>query len=617
MYNIVAVQGITTTMECLIPDILFTLLGHKSEILQCIVDNDSNFTDDEYIILNTEDKQLLKCFLQLAEEYQKLNTVIISCNRLQNVYTESESNRRGLYFEAFVNGMLIALRPYRNCINDIEKDLSNNKENKCLLAETLRKVEQHKPLIVAVNNILDQIELSQLHGGQILNLIHEVVCMEFLDKKVQLSLIFNQCLQVLISQLNTFFAHGVIFDPHNEFFIETKYSKSKKEFKQFSLLPSLMPSFIPLSTASKITRIGDVIKSLQHSNDQSSLINYKDISIQLYGHKKDELFSDLLNLVNVPLFTKNEFVQVIDKFYNVVDEYMLKASFNNDSFAYHMKLVRDFYLLGNGEFYKHFLNKMSSLSQKSEHSLRAVKVAFINTAQDIKMHKSMNQVFGFSSLEDEEANETTWTKIKVTFETKWPLQFIFTSSVQENYSKLFAFLSRIKRVQTNLHKIWIEKKSKSYEINAHNVQLKTNLSFLIDTLYSYLQLDVIEDEYFLLLEKLTNANDFQTIKHIHDIFQTNIMRDSFLFMEEVYLGFNRILDMCENYYRYITDITAALNPQYKQCFDELHLFFTKKPNKLVSLINIIREIHVTPKPNQFIVRLNYNNWFLQAISSDS
>ncbi|XP_060869690.1 gamma-tubulin complex component 4 [Metopolophium dirhodum] len=604
-------------MECLIPDILFTLLGHKSEILQCIVDNDSNFTDDEYIILNTEDKRLLKCFLNLAEEYQKLNTVIVSFNRLQSIYIESESNRQGLYFEAFVNGMLTALKPYRDCINDIENNLSNNKENKCLLTETLRKVEQHKPLIVAVNNILDQIELSQLHGGQILNLTYEVVCMEFLDNKVQLSLIFNQCLQVLISQLNTFFAHGVIFDPHNEFFIESKYSKNSKKFKQFSLLPSLMPSFVPLSTASKITRIGDVIKSLQYSNDQSSLINYKDISIQLYGHKKDELFSDLLNLVNVSLFTKNEFVKVIDKFYNVVDEYMLKASFNNDSFSYHMKLVRDFYLLGNGEFYKHFLNKMCSLSLKSEHSLRAVKVAFINTAQDIKMHKSVNQVFGFSSLEDEEADETTWTKIKVTFETKWPLQFIFTSSVQKNYSKLFAFLSRIKRVQTNLHNIWIEKKSKSYEINAHNVQLKTKLSFLIDTLYSYLQMDVIEDEYFLLLEKLTNANDFQTIKHIHDIFQTNIMRDSFLFMEEVYLGFNRILDMCENYCRYMTDITAALNPQYKQCFEELNLLFTKKPNKLVTLINIIREIHVTPKPNQFIVRLNYNNWFLQAISSDS
>lgn len=185
-------------MECLIPDILFTLLGHKSEILQCIVDNDSNFTDDEYIILNTEDKQLLKYFLHLAEEYQKLNNVIVSFNRLQSIYKESESNRHGLYFEAFVNGMLIALKPYRDCINDIENNLSNNKENKCLLAETLRKVEQHKPLIVAVNNILDQIELSQLHGGQILNLIYEIVSMEFLDNKIQLSLIFNQCLQVIL-----------------------------------------------------------------------------------------------------------------------------------------------------------------------------------------------------------------------------------------------------------------------------------------------------------------------------------------------------------------------------------------------------------------------------------
>jgi len=412
--------------------------------------------------------------------------------------------------------------------------------------------------------------------------------------------------------LNTFFSHGVIYDPYKELFIEAEYSKQTKEFKKFILLPNLMPSFVPLSTASKITRVGDVIKSLQQSHDQLSSINYKNISIELYGQRKDQLFSDLLNLENIPLFTKNEFVGVIDKFYNVVDEYMLKATFNNDNFNYHMKLVRDFYLLGNGEFYMHFLNKMSSLSLKSEHSLRIIKMEFSKTAQDVKLHKCMYKTFSFSSLENNEADETIWTKLKVTMETKWPLQFIFTSSVQNNYSKLFTFLSRIKKVQTNLHELWIEKKSKFDHID----QLKTKLTFLIDTLYNYLQLDVIEDEYFLLTEKLTHANDFQTIKHIHDVFQTNIMRDSFLFMEEVYMAFNRILDMCENYCRFMTDITAALNPQYKQCFDELNLLFTNKPNKLIVLLNTIQEIHVTSKPNHFIMKLNYNNWFFQAISSD-
>lgn len=424
-------------------------------------------------------------------------------------------------------------------------------------------------------------------------------------------------LQVLISQLNTFFARGVIFDPHKEFFIEAEFSKSTNEFKRFSLLHNLMPSFVAVSTASKIARIGDVVKSIQHSHGQTSLINYKDISTELYGEKKDQLFSSLLNLENVTLFSKNEFVRVIDLYYNVVDEYMFKASFYDNSIKNHMQLVRDFYLLGNGEFFMHFLNKMGCLSQKSEHNLRAVKVAFNNTAQDVKLHKSVSKIFGFSSLENKETEEITWSTIKITIETTWPLQFIFSNHVQKNYSKLFSFLSRIKRVQTNLHQIWIEKKTKSFKIDDYNDQLKTKLTFLIDTLYSYLQLDVIEDEYFTFLEKLSNANDFQTIKHIHDVFQTNIMRDSFLFIEEVHIAFIRILDMCEIYCNYITDITSALNPQYyKHCIDELSLLFTKKPNKLVTLLNIIKEIHVTPKPSQFLVRLNYNNWFSEIISID-
>lgn len=416
--------------------------------------------------------------------------------------------------------------------------------------------------------------------------------------------------QVLISQLNTFFSRGVIFDPYKEFFIEAQYTKDTNEFKQFSILPSLLPSFIPLSTASKITRIGDTIKSLQHSHDQPSLINYKDISTELYGQKKDQLFSDLLSLESVPMFTKNEFDCVINVFYNTVDDYMLKASFNNNSFKHHMKLVRDFYLLGNGEFFKHFLNKMCSLSLKSLHSLRTIKMEFISTAQDVKIHKSIYKMFCFSSMEND-SSDTTWTNLKITIETKWPLQFIFTSSVQKNYLKLFAFLSRVKKVQINLHRIWSNKESNS----DHFDQLKTKLTFLIDTLYSYLQLDVIEDEYFLLSEKLSTANDFQTIKYMHDIFQTNIMRDSFLFMEDVFMAFNRILDLCENYCNHVTDITAALNPQYKQCVNELNLLFTHTPNQLTRLISTIQGIHVTPKPNQFIVRLNYNDWFLQAISS--
>lgn len=188
-------------MECLIPDILFTLLGHKSEVLQCIVDNDTNFTDDEYFILRTEDRQLLKCFLNLAEEYKKLNTIIASHKRLESINRKPDDDQRGIYFEAFVDGMFLALQPYRKCIYDIEKELSNNQKNKCFLAETLRKVERYKPLIVAINDILEQIELSRLYGGQILNLLHEVVTMKFIDDKVQLSLIFKQCLQVKVNKL--------------------------------------------------------------------------------------------------------------------------------------------------------------------------------------------------------------------------------------------------------------------------------------------------------------------------------------------------------------------------------------------------------------------------------
>lgn len=183
-------------MEYLFPDIIFTLLGHKSTVLQFIADNDSDFGDHEFMVVKTEDRILLKRFLNLAEEYKKLHDLTIN-------FSKSESNNEvpvkthGLYYKAFLEGMCMALQPYRKCMLEIEKDLKNQKENKCLLAETLRKVEAYKPLIVAINNIVEQIEFSHLHGGQILNLMHEILIMKFMDDKVQLSLIFKQCLQVI------------------------------------------------------------------------------------------------------------------------------------------------------------------------------------------------------------------------------------------------------------------------------------------------------------------------------------------------------------------------------------------------------------------------------------
>lgn len=183
------------TMECLIPDILFTLLGFKSDILQYIVDSDGNFTEVD--ILNVEDRCLLKCFLDLAEEYKKLNNIIVSYGRVESIYRDPDLTKHGIYYDGFVDGMIIALQPYKKCVHNIERDLLNNKENRCLLAEILRKVEYHKPLIVEINSILEHIELSHLCGGQILNLIYDRVNMNFTDNKIQLTLIFKQCLEVI------------------------------------------------------------------------------------------------------------------------------------------------------------------------------------------------------------------------------------------------------------------------------------------------------------------------------------------------------------------------------------------------------------------------------------
>ena len=74
---------------------------------------------------------------------------------------------------------------------------------------------------------------------------------------------------------------------------------------------------------------------------------------------------------------------------------------------------------------------------------------------------------------------------------------MLSADVMEKYNSLFRFLFPIKRVQMELSFIWSQKVRSMKHLNDEPVfklalQLRQHMSFLIDNLYSYLQVDVME-----------------------------------------------------------------------------------------------------------------------------
>lgn len=74
---------------------------------------------------------------------------------------------------------------------------------------------------------------------------------------------------------------------------------------------------------------------------------------------------------------------------------------------------------------------------------------------------------------------------------------MLTTDTIETYNQLFRFLLPIKRAQLELQNAWqvkvkTMKNMSDNELFRQAMQLRQHMSFLVDNIYSYLQVDVLE-----------------------------------------------------------------------------------------------------------------------------
>ena len=98
---------------------------------------------------------------------------------------------------------------------------------------------------------------------------------------------------------------------------------------------------------------------------------------------------------------------------------------------------------------------------------------------------------------------------------------MFSPDVTEKYNTLFRFLLPIKRVQLELQYIWTSKVRSMKHLDQEPVfrltlQLRQHMSFLIDNIYQYLQVDVLESQWIKLNVGVKASRDFEEVRMLHD-----------------------------------------------------------------------------------------------------
>lgn len=229
------------------------------------------------------------------------------------------------------------------------------------------------------------------------------------------------------------------------------------------------------------------------------------------------------------------------------------TSASNNIF-HQLRVFRNYFLLGNGEFFKEFLRDMEDLRTKAasrfsmvtEHDLNNLlrrtirKLSFVSDAEE----KELLGFFRIKLLSNNANTSTTttgannnstsnskfvWPFTKeildvpfgLEYTVSWPLDLVFGVDDLEMYNTLFSFLLYCRKTQDRLAKLLYIRHYSGKDAdrfanaskNAHLQQLQRRMYFIrtmmanwVDSFWSFVQMDVVEVSFGRLIQTIENGS---------------------------------------------------------------------------------------------------------------
>ncbi|GBG60579.1 hypothetical protein CBR_g8601 [Chara braunii] len=197
------------------------------------------------------------------------------------------------------------------------------------------------------------------------------------------------------------------------------------------------------------------------------------------------------------------------------------------------------------------------------------------------------------------------------------------------YNQVFQYLLRLKRIQLELEKTWalamhrdrrdfvarrrkeagnLERRNEQQYQRMSMWQLRQHMTYLITNLQFYIQVDVIESQSKLLQERIEASKDFTELTRFHQEYLSALITQSFLDTGSISRILDLIIKLCWQLCKLIEASDAT--PDTAEIESLAKLFRQRS----ISLFTILSSSKLSgsqraPFLRQFLLRLNYNNYF--------
>lgn len=476
--------------------------------------------------------------------------------------------------------------------------------------------------------------------------------------------------------------------------VTTTDSAAGTELWRYEICYEMLPQYLTPTWAEKVLFIGQTVvmfdcdpqkrynclSNTRYNKSINSIDNDEDVN----GDETDadninkEKNSSLWNNREIEFFNKIQSLQcgtyeldvakheqIIDEIKNYISKRLSEIAINQADLVQQLKLIKDFYLIGRGELFLEFIKQTSAIKSTgrvTEKIVRDITRAFHSAAHSVNVIDDLEQFSLSIPIADEIDTTSTLSTydydsndylqfIELKYKVKWPLQLLFSPKVIDRYNDMFRFLLQIKKIQYELHMVWCQHREQKLTKNHELRQFRHKLMYLIDNLQYYLQVDVLEDQFTILMNAVQQSNDFEHIKRTHIIFQANILSLCFLLFgssssinaNNFFVGgsggnggnmsasammnasqmlsvsccvenpvltiLNRIIQRIKVFCKLSMSCSDPMTDEEKLLFESCERLFA---NHVTDLMNLLTGFKAGPSSAplaQLLLRLDYNYWF--------
>ncbi|KAI9353762.1 Spc98 family-domain-containing protein [Obelidium mucronatum] len=396
---------------------------------------------------------------------------------------------------------------------------------------------------------------ARLHGLAINNALYKMAHSTGVQELKDIWLLFLSAVNfVLGRQLVSWMVYGKLIDPHLEFFIgkREKDESVNRWNAEFELIDTMLPSYIPAAVGEDVLFVGKAVAAIRESKTRKesvvdSLISSSTAELSMLANHKEE-------------FRPLELHIAIKRIKKLIEKVLWEVVVVEENLMDHLEIFRNYHLLGRGEFFVSFIDECdklcleaaSRLSLVTEHDLAQLvsKVSqSFGLVSDGKTEELLQNI-RFKKMEQSSnlySGSLIGTPVRLEYSVKWPLDLIFKPQDLDKYNELMSFLIALKKSQIHLQRLWpfplssttTNKSSEQHQVMTKIWAIRAAMMFFVDSLWGYVQMDVLASEYHKLQSVITlpagggesggsSGGDFEAILKAHQEFLAACLRGLFL-----------------------------------------------------------------------------------------